>query len=208
MRTTLILATLVAILVAVFAAIDANAQQQGTRPTSGGPVAVIDVKYIFDHHGRFTQGMERMKADLEAADQSVKKERSRLQGMVEQLKTFKAGTPEYKKLEEDFTQQSANLQARVNLKKKDFAERQSKLHYETYREVNDAVKYYADRHGYNLVLQFSGDPVDPNNPQSVMGAIMGTVVYQRGVDITPDVLGELNRNGAAAQRPRTGTQQK
>ena len=43
-------------------------------------------------------------------------------------------------------------------------EKQAKLYYATFQEVNDAVKYFADRNGISLVLQLNGRPGRPNNP--------------------------------------------
>ncbi len=205
MRTTLILATFVATLLAIFAAIDIQAQTGGRPAAVGGPVAVIDLRYIIKNNSGFKSGEERMKADMEAADASLKKERSRLQSLSEKLKTYKPGSPEYKKLEEDLAQQSASLQVRVKIMQKDFQEKQSKLFYGIYREINDAVKYYSDRHGINLVLQFDGDKIDGDNPQSVNNALNNMVVYQRGVDITPLILEELNRNAAASRTRAPGS---
>ena len=43
------------------------------------------------------------------------------------------------------------------------------------------------------------DPIDPNRREDVLRAINRPVVYQNGIDITPDVLQELNRGKKIAQ---------
>jgi len=45
-------------------------------------------------------------------------------------------------------------------------------------------------------LRFNGDPPDPNNRDDVLREINKPVVYQNGIDITPDVLADLNRSAA------------
>jgi hypothetical protein len=59
-----------------------------------------------------------------------------------------------------------------------------------------------------MVLRFNGDPIDPQQREDVMRAIMQPIVFQSNIDITPDVLALLNRGAAPpaaqqAQPPRT-----
>jgi hypothetical protein len=93
--------------------------------------------------------------------------------------------------------------------RRDFLEREAKIYFTTYQEVSNAVKFVAERNNIGMVLRFNGDPIDPQQREDVMRAIMQPIVYQNNVDITPDVLALLNRGAAApaaqqAQRP-TGT---
>lgn len=210
MRITLIVATFVASVLAIFAAIDLHAQGRGPAPGVHCPVAVIDIAYILKKHDGFNQAVVRMKQELQAADNNMKKDRDHMLKMQETLKTLKPGTPDYKKLDEEMTELVVNVQTHMQIQKKEFQEREAKLYYQVWLEINDAVKYWADRNGVNLVLQFSGDPTDPNNPDSIRRTVQSLVVYQRGVDITPIILDEVNRApaggpaGPTARKP-TGT---
>ena len=76
-------------------------------------------------------------------------------------------------------------------------EREAKIYYQAYLEVNDAIKYYAQRHDIGLVIRFNGDKVDANRREDVLREINKTVVYQNQIDITPDILALLNRDAAA-----------
>jgi len=183
----------VASVLAIFAAIDVFAQ--GRPAPAQSPVAVVDMNYIFKKHEGLSQAEARWKQDMQAAEANVKKDKERLTTMAEKLKTYRTGTPDYKKLEEEMTALSVQLQTHIQIQKKEFGERKAKLFYAVYSEVHDAVKYWSDRNGVNLVLQFSGDPVDPNNPNSIANQLSSLVVYNhRSIDITGIILDEIAHN--------------
>jgi Skp family chaperone for outer membrane proteins len=201
-------ATIVAALLTLYVVADVQAQKGGA---AGPPpqVAVIDVSYVFKNHTRFQGQMEGMKKDVEAAEEALKKERDRIQKLMDKMKDYKPGTADYNKFEEDVTHMQADFQVRTQLQKKEFLEREAKIYMQVYREVSDSVKYYAERNGIAMVLRFNGDPVDPNNRESVLREINKPIVFQRDVDITPAILDDLNRptgggGGGAAVRPKPG----
>ena len=93
--------------------------------------------------------------------------------------------------------------------RKDFLEREGKVYYRTYLEVDNAVKYYAERHSIGLVFRFNGEAPDPNRREDVLRAINKPVVFQNSIDITPDVLTLLNRQDGSnrvAAPPQGGSQ--
>ena len=96
-------------------------------------------------------------------------------------------------------EQLARDMSEFNLKmtkiRKEFLEREAKVYYQTYLEVSQAVGVYAQRHDIGLVIRFNGEPVDPNKREDVLREINKPVVFQNQVDITPDVLALINRDG-------------
>jgi Skp family chaperone for outer membrane proteins len=168
----------------------ANAQKHG--------VAVVDVSYIFENHARFRAAKETMKKEIEAADAQVKADRDRLAQLEEQRNTFNSGSPEYKQADEELARSMAELNLKMGKLRKDFIEREAKVYYQTYLEVIDAVKYYAQRHDIGMVVRFNGARVDPNRREDVLREINKSVVFQNQIDITPDVLALLNRDATAA----------
>lgn len=192
MKKTLLIATILSVV-----ALNYVFAQQRSMPSSGGMgIAVIDIAYVFKNHNRFKQNMEFMKKDVMAAEETLKQERDLINKMVEKLKDFNPGTPDYKKLEEDITHRQSDFNVRAQLQKKEFLEREAKVYTNIYKEVADEVKIYSETNGIAIVLRFNGDPVDPNNRNSVLGEINKPIVYQRtGIDITPYILDSLNRRG-------------
>jgi len=184
------------LLVATLLSIVAMQGLQAQSPQSGMGIAVIDIAYIFKNHGRFKQSMEFMKKDVLAAEENLKKDRDHINQLIEKLKGFNPGTPDYKKMEEDITHLQSDFNVRASLQKKEFLEREGKVYTNVYREIADETKIYAEKYGIAIVLRFNGDPVDPNNRNSIMNEINKPIVYQRtGIDITPYILDSLNRRG-------------
>ncbi len=108
----------------------------------------------------------------------------------------------------------AAFQLKMTRLRKDFLEREAKVYYETFQEVDQAVAYYAQNMGIGLVVRFNSEAPDPNVREDILRAINKPVVYQDQINITDDVLAMLNaRNGqpaagaqppaAAAARPAT-----
>lgn len=198
MRPTLILAAAAACVVSLSLALSpAAAQQQPSGPgLQPGPanIAVIDIAAIYKNHSRFNQMMNEIKTDMEAADTAMKKERDALKGMAESLDQFRAGTPDYKRLEEEIARRQANLATQVQLQKKDFLLREARVHYTVYQEVMQEVDYFSASHGIAMVFRFNSDPVDVEKPDDVLRYINRPIVWvPQGCNITAYVLDRLNR---------------
>jgi len=224
-RTTHFLATSVAIVLVALTSTQVLAQQaaapRGAAPGAGAApggsaapnvqhgIAVIDITYILDHYARLKQATEAFKRDMENAETSLKKERESMAKKAEELKTKKPGTPDFKALEESLIKMESDWKLKVNRQKSEFAEREAKNYLTAYREISEQVKLYADRNNISLVLRFNGAPVDPNNREAVQAEVFKMVMYHhRDIDITDQVLGELNRNAAVASPPRSGQPQR
>ncbi len=168
-------------------------------------IGVVDISYIFKNHLRFKAMMDQMKGDVKKIEDKLRDERRQIAKREEMLKSYKPGSANYKNLEEQLAEEKAKFNLRAAKERKELLEREAKIYYQTYLEVNDAVKYYAQRSKLGLVLRFNGDPIDPNRREDVLRAINKPVVYQGSVDITPDILQAVNRGAArpaAAQANR------
>ncbi|MCX7405759.1 MAG: OmpH family outer membrane protein [Planctomycetia bacterium] len=184
--------------------------QQLAQPTaSAGPathVAVIDVGYIFKNHTRFKLSMDKMKDEVMAAENDLKSERDRINGLVEQIKGFNAGTPEYKKLEAEVAKAQGEFNVNAQLQKKDFMDREAKVYLQVYTEIEKSVAQFAREHRIAIVHRFDGESIDNSDRNQILRGITKPIVYlESGIDITPDVLKMLNGPavaGAAAPRTR------
>ncbi len=194
-----------------FVASLAVAQQGPAAPATGPRLALLDVSRIFKSHQRFKGMMDDMKADVERAEAQVKGERDAIAQLAERLQEYRKGTPEYKQMEEDLAKRQADLAVRVNLQKNDFLQREAKIYNSVYQEIWQATDYFCKQNRIDMVLRFNGEPVDVERPDSVLTHINKPVVwYDRGLDITDQILSDLNRttiNPASANRtapPRQG----
>ena len=197
MRSQLLTLSVLGIVLSSASSVVAQQQNPAGANSTRFNIAVVDVSYIFKNYQQFRSSMDAMKKEMESAEGELKAERGQVQTREEQRTSFKVGSPEFKKIDEDI----ARLKAEFNLKagriRKDFLEREAKVYYQTYLEVSNMVKYYAQQHSIGLVLRFNGDLVDPNRRESVLRAINDPIVHQNNIDITPDILALLNRGDGA-----------
>lgn len=166
---------------------------------NAGEVAIIDLSYIFKHSKRFEQLSKDMEKDLELAEEEYKNDTSRLQKSFDQLKEFKKGTDEYKEVEERLAKDNADLRVATDLKKKDFIEREARNHYVVYKEILARIEEFSEKHDISLVMVFDGEPIDANTSDSVLKGLNRQVVwYAKEIDITADILEELNSSARPA----------
>lgn len=175
----------------------ASAQQ---RPV--GPVAILDLEYIFKHHARLESLKQQMQGDVQAAEHNVQKARQSLQELAKKLDDYKKGTPEFKNLEEELAKRDADIKLQVNVQRRNFAEQQSKIFYSIYQQVAEAVKQYSQQNGIQLVMRFNGDQPDPTDPDDIVRALNKSVVYNAPeIDITPAILRMVNAQSPAPPVP-------
>jgi Skp family chaperone for outer membrane proteins len=179
------------------------APASGTR--SGSEIALIDIGVIFKNLTRFKAHMSDLQADMERAEQQMKKERDSLRDLSERLNAYKAGTVEYKQLEEEITKRSADLNVRFQLQKKEFAKTEAKIYYMVYQEIQQEVDAFAQANGIAVVLKFKSEQADAEKPDEVLTELNKPVIwYARNLDITPIILESLNRRALQTERPSNG----
>lgn len=192
----IVAATLLGSLVTVYAT--AQNPQPPAVPT-GGAIGLLDVNYIFKNHHRFKLQMEEMRGDVEKAEATVQKEREAIQRLAEQLEQYK-GTRDYKAMEQEIADRQAKLAVQVRMQQREFLEREARIYHNTYKEIWQAVDYYCRNQNLAMVLRFNGDPADTTKPEEVLRDINKPVVwYRNGMDITGNILADLNRD-----QPRVG----
>ncbi len=196
MRT---ITTTLAILIGL-GSISVLAQVPQQRPTNGTNVAVIDINFIFKNHQRFKASMDDIKKDIDAFEEHLRDQRNQITQQTEQLKGMPAGSNEYKMLEETIANVHTQLQLETGRKRKEILEREARVYYNAYKEVERQVEVFADRHGIDLVLRFSGEEMDPAKRDSVLAGVNRAIVFQRRLNITGDILTLLNRGTPTRQQ--------
>jgi Skp family chaperone for outer membrane proteins len=193
-KTSLISASLVAILAAGAAASLAFGQAGGPGP-SGQNIAVIDVGTIFEKHVRFKAQMDQLKAEIDATEKQWKKEAQDINSQVEELKTMGSSSPSYHQKEAQVAQITADFNVKKGLRNKELMERQGKIYFATYREVEDAVKDFCQRYNVALVIRYNAKPIDSSDPQQILQGIQRPIVYvDKRYDITGDIITLVNRS--------------
>ncbi len=180
-----------------------NRAAPAVKPTSR--IAVIDISYVFKNHARFKQTMEDMKKDVEAFEAELKQNGAQLQKYQEQLREHHAGSPEYKRIAEQIAGFQGQVQAKTQLKRNEFLQKEARIYYNVYKEILDEVAFFAQRHGIELVVRFNSEPIDPENRKSVLEGVNRAVVFQRHLNITFDILERLNGPRMTNDADQSGT---
>jgi Skp family chaperone for outer membrane proteins len=162
-------------------------------------IAVVDIGYIFKKHERFRAALEDMKKEMATIEEELKRDRTVIEQKEEQRNSYNVGTPEYTQIDDEAARMKADFSLKMTKIRKEFLEREAKVYYQTYLEMNDAVQYYSQRHDIGLVLRFNGEQPDPNRREQILQAINNPVVFQNKIDITGDILQVLNRERTATQ---------
>lgn len=156
-------------------------------------IAVVDISFIFKNYPVFTQQIDKLKAEMEQADGTLRAQRDKLVAMEEQRNALKPGSQEFKTLDETLAHQKAEFSIQQGKVRRDFMEKEAQVYHYCYTQVSAKVKDYADKNQIGLVLRFTGE----DNPgqtaatqdrEQVMRMIMNPIIHQSSIDITPDVL--------------------
>lgn len=222
MRTLILTAAIAAILSCPLLS---PASAQNTSPTSGAyrtsqpatatqpassvnvaafRIAVVDISRVFKNHTGFKATMDGMKNRMQSIEQELKAERDKVKQKEDQRNRYNVGTPEWKQQDNELTQLKGDFNVKMTQRQKDFLEQEAKAYYTTYLQVNDAVKYYAQRNQIGIVLRYSGDPVDPNRREDILRAINKPIVFQNQIDITDDIIASLNRSATTSPARSAG----
>ena len=148
--------------------------------------------------------MEKMKKEVETYEQHLRTQQQQLLKEKERLNDYRPGTTEYEQLERSLADRSAKLQVDMQMKRKEFLEREAYVYYRVYENVAAAIQQFAEQNSIELVLRYSGEQMDPANRQSVLQGVNRPIVYHRDLDITREVLDRLNRAPRVTQGGASG----
>jgi Skp family chaperone for outer membrane proteins len=180
-------------------------RQAPVSPAAPGSIALIDISKVFKQHTRFTSMMNTLKAEVERTEELMRKEAEALKQMVEQMKQYKPGSPEYKEWERQLAERRSDMNVQAQLTRKEFLQKEAKIYHQIYREIEYYLGIMASGRNYSLVLRFNGDQVDAENPEEVLRFINKPVVWHSpAVDITAEVVANLN---GRAPQPNVGNHQ-
>jgi Skp family chaperone for outer membrane proteins len=195
---TLVLAVAAILMVGVSGVAQAQHPEAANAPKFG--IAVVDIAFVFKNHAQLNATMENMKNEMKSIEENLKAKRDQITKMEEARNQMNAGTPDYKKLDDQLVEVKTKFNVDMDRLRRDLMERESKLYFTTYQQVTYTIAQYAKQRNIGLVLRFNGDQPDPTKPQDILKDINKPVVFENNVDITRDILAIVN-NGAAAPAP-------
>lgn len=187
-----------------------NEKPAAAQSNTPHKVGLIDMAHVFKNYKKFEALREDLKQEIGESEEKAKAMQGELQQMQVNMKTLQEGSKEYAKAEQEIVKKAAEFEAFRRTASRDFLKKESQIYLQVYNETSEAVKKYADFYKYTLVIRFTREDLDTENPQNLLQGMNRQVVYHRGEDdITVSVLDYLNRrytpNGGGAAAPKTAT---
>ena len=72
------------------------------------------------------------------------------------------------------------IQGQIALKRKEVcAACETRLYFNAYHEISDEVTIFCQQRGISMVMNFNGDAIDPENPDTVARGISNKMVYYK-----------------------------
>lgn len=167
-------------------------------PHAPAGIAMIDLGDVFKNSRKFQRDMEQMKRDLEEREAYYRKKMLEVNELVEQLDELDFGSEEYRRLEEDIEKLRYGVMESMSFRNKDFILAESRIYFDAYQSIIDAIREYAEAHQIGLVLRFRREPMDRHNANSVMKGVNSKVIYHTLPDITDEIIRRLNEQDLAA----------
>jgi len=163
-----------------------------TKIDPTGLIALLDVGRAVQNHPRFVDSIAELKLEVDKAKELLNLKKGELENLVAQLRIHPAGTDEHMLLQQRISTLKDELTKSVASQKEDFTRREARVYHDAYQDVVEQSEGYARRNGIIMVLRFSSEEADVDDPQSILKKINTPVVwYDEERDITDAVLREL-----------------
>ncbi|MEL7338019.1 MAG: OmpH family outer membrane protein, partial [Planctomycetota bacterium] len=154
----------------------------------------VDVAYIFKNHDLIKKEIESVQSQTDQFQEQFNAKREEMKTAVDQLKSFRAGSPEFAAQEEMIAGLDSQLRLQMTRKRKELADAEAKIYYDNYQLITQSVKAIAEFYKYDLVLRYNSEKMDPAEGATVIRGVMKSVIYQApNMDMTKGVMEYLTR---------------
>ena len=121
-----------------------------------GRVAILDVAKVFKANASFDARVKAIKAEADQLKAQITAEQDRIKAEVLELRGMEAG-PQRNKMEADLEQQHTRLRTTTRQSETELLNREARVYFETYREMQAVVEAMAKEYGLSLVLRFDSE---------------------------------------------------
>lgn len=179
----------------------ANGTKKSTAPAAAAAqaevphkIALIDMGRVFKEYKKIEVLKEDWKSEFSVNEDNAKKMTTQVQQVIEQMKEFKPGSPEFIKLEKQQTDLAARLGAFKQTAQRELLRKEAELLKTVYLETMDVVEKFADKFGYTLVMRFNSDTFEGEDMSKMQLVMNRVIVFHRSEDdLTDGVISYLNR---------------
>jgi Skp family chaperone for outer membrane proteins len=176
------------------------------RASAGPAVALIDLKYVFEHDPGFAQAKADIDSQIKAAEGMVALRKASVEKLTQDRDKRDRGDGEYRRLDQLLTQEMAELKTQVEVWRAEFTKREAELYHQTYRRIQSTLDAYVEEHGILVVLRFQRKEVKDVTSATEVAELLNRpiVAYKKPADITDEILLRLEqaRAQAVARQPK------
>lgn len=193
--SALVLAALIGTTIWVGAAL---AQQNTAKPAAAEvphKIGLIDMAQVFKDYKKFEALRNDLKEELDSTEAKGKELADKIQSVQNEMKSgvFKDGSQEFIARETLLSKLTAEFQTFRAVSQKEFLRKESKIYATVYKEVEDAIQKYCKAYKYTLILRFSREELNGDDPQKLIQGLQRQVVHFRPEDdLTDSVVDYLN----------------
>jgi Skp family chaperone for outer membrane proteins len=179
-------ALLIALTTSLAAADDDAANEEHAVGSSDSKIGVVDMNYLFKNHAALKHQREDLTAEADLLQAKFESEAKAIEKKGKELKAMTVGSDEYNALESRLITEKAAIQTAIQLKRKEFIQRESRLLFDAYQQIRiDIAKLAKSRH-LSIVMNVNRDEMHPENPDEVARGISRNVVwFEDSIDLTP-----------------------
>jgi Skp family chaperone for outer membrane proteins len=187
------------LLLAIAATTGLSVAAYGQEATSvDSLIGLVDIQQIFRDHKPFADQIKEHQDEGQATQDQLAKKELDLQQKVEQLQGLKQGTKEFTDLQKKAQKLADELRETSTKAREAFGQKQLVLNVELHKTIRAAIERVARERKLKLVFNRTKQSLDSKNPSELLAAINQPVLYEDGIDITPDVLKILDAESAAS----------
>lgn len=172
-------------------ALQAQTQQQAPFPYL---VAVVDVAQLIKVHPIFLDGQTKLQSEVNQAEATFKQRQQTIAAKQKNLEgaQVKAGTPEHQRLLDEIANDLAEFEKDAKTHQRKFALENSKIMFETYKNIKAAISRYGTSKGIAQVTDYRQFEPDPSNPQTVAEDMDQRLVwFSDRLNITQQIIAEI-----------------
>ena len=184
--------------VAAIVAVSIIATATESMAQESGVVAVLDVAKVFKENAAFDSRMKAIKSEADQLKTQIQSEQQTIKEAAMGVSQYEAGSAQRNEMEAKIEQDQAALRTRARQAEAQLLNREAKIYYDTYQQLQAVVGQLADANNISLVLRFDGQPIDATNRGEVIKGVNRSVVYFSKIDLTNLVMQAMDTDTANA----------
>jgi Skp family chaperone for outer membrane proteins len=153
-------------------------------------VAFVDVAQIFKRSTFFKAQMDEMKKKVDAAEEEIKAKQKQIADIQGEHRPDSAVELSSS---DKVAQLNSLLSQAVSAQRTEFMQKENAIYYDLSQKIDKEIERCANRHGIQVVIRVSTDPVDPKDRNDVLRGINKSICYfDPRLNITDEVFAALN----------------